>query len=94
MLRDPGVRIKTVDYIEHCRILRCLLGKICCRTAADNEDIDLVLVALDVVCAVNDGAFRSDLDCRGITSCEYCNEGSVGILLDGSLNSACQVAVT
>ena len=43
MLRNPCVRIKAVDNVEHRGILRSLLGKIGGRSAAKHKNVDLIL---------------------------------------------------
>ena len=93
VLRNPCVGVKAVDHIEKFCILRRLLRKIGCASAAEDHDIDLVFPLSRVCNTAYRNAFCLYLYSRRVTACEDCGKLHIRILLYRALHASPEISI-
>ena len=93
MLRNSCMRVKAVDYVEHFCVFRCLFRKVCCASAADDQNIDLVFHFFCIVYRVYSCCFCKDLNCFRSAACKYCHKLHIRIMFNCTLYTTAKITV-
>ena len=94
MLRDSCMCIKTIDYIEHLCVNRCLFWKVCCASSANYHNVNLIFPVFYVCYITNCRSLCQNLDIFRISSCKHCHKLHIIILLYCALNASSKITIT
>ena len=94
MLRNSCMCIKAVYNIEPLCIFRCLYRKICCASAADDQNVDLVLHLLCFVHMADLSCLCKYFYCLRITACKNCRKFQIRIVFHCTFHASAQVAIS
>ena len=93
MVRNAGMCIKAIHHVEFLYILRRLFRQVRCTAAADNEDIDLILVSVDIVYGDDGNTGRFDADLCRVTAAEDRDKFHIRTVSKGQFNTTAQISV-
>ena len=93
MLRNAGMGIKAVNYVEILCQLRSLLRQVRSGTAAQHQHINLICMACRLRGSINLDPLSLQLHISRIPAGEHCHQLHVIILTDSSLNAPAQIAI-
>ena len=93
MLRNPCMRIETVDHIEHSDIFRRLLRQVRCASAAQDHHIDLIFPLLCICHAAHRRTFRQDAYCLRISAGKYRRQFHIRILFYRTLDPSAEITI-
>ena len=85
--------IKAIHHVEFLYILRRLFRQVRCTAAADNEDIDLILVSVDIVYGDDGNIGRFDADLCRVTAAEDRDKFHIRTVSKGQFNTTAQISV-
>ena len=94
MLWNLCMGIEAVHYVKPLCIFRGLDRQIRSRTAAENQNVDLVFLRLCLIYMINRYALGQDLDRFRRTPCKYCFQFHIRILADRTLHAASQISIS
>ena len=94
MLRNSCMCIKAVYNIEPLCIFRCLYRKICCASAADDQNVDLVLHLLCFVHMADLSCLCKYFYCLRIAACKNCRKFQIRIVFHCTFHASAQVAIS
>ena len=93
MLRDPCMRVKAVNDIKELCVLRSLFRQVGCRTAAEEQDINLVRPCICLICRNNGHIFGLDRHRCRIASRKDRHQLHIRRVFDRAFDAATQIAI-